>query len=388
MGPVRRFFGKIVLFLLPFLGITLVEIYVLPIDFSTFRLWEALRTHTLRAVLPGYFYPNLTVTKVETGDLAPHSPYGTKKKVTWVTDRLGYRNVDPPGTRYRVVVIGDSNVAGSSLTQDEILSEVLARRLGAPVYAITPASINTFLKDLRFQERPPDVVVIASIEREIPYLRRAKKELVTRPWYERAVSYAEFRIKANPVVQAVAVPIDRVFKANLLHFTRAGLRRGFAEWFTPLKGLLGRPRDAGGSAYDEPLRRGSLLFLQGAKANEDVPVEKLQETIRVLRSYGDVLKSRGIRFIFLPIPNKENIYHQLLPVTKRPTFLAELIPALNGAGVETVDTQKAFDEAREKGVLVFHPDDTHWNGNGVRISADLLAGKIGLGPHRKKLLAE
>lgn len=380
----KRFFAKLILFFLPFLGITLVELYVLPIDFSTFRLWEALRVHSLRSILPGYFYPNLTVTKVETGDLAPHSPYATKREVTWVTDRLGYRNADRPGTHYRVVVIGDSNVAGSGLTQADILSEVLARKLGAPVYAITPASINTFLKDLRFQERPPEVVVIASIEREIPYLRRAKKELVTRPWHERAVSYLEFRIKANPVVQAVAVPIDRVLKANLLHYTRAALRRGVTGWCTRFRPLTGRATGTGASDYDEPLRRGSLLFLQGPEANRDVPAEKFEETVRVLRSYGDVLATRNIRFIFLPIPNKENIYYDLLPVRIRPAFLRHLIPALNGAGVETVDTQTAFDEARKVGVLVFQPDDTHWNANGVRISADLLAGKIGPGPHREK----
>jgi hypothetical protein len=41
-------------------------------------------------------------------------------------------------------------------------------------------------------------------------------------------------------------------------------------------------------------------------------------------------------------------------------------------GIETVDTQKAFEGAFQKGVLLYHTNDTHWNENAVKIAADLV----------------
>jgi hypothetical protein len=50
-----------------------------------------------------------------------------------------------------------------------------------------------------------------------------------------------------------------------------------------------------------------------------------------------------------------------------------LISELRGLGIETIDTQKAFDEVHQRGkILLYHTDDTHWNGNGVKIAADLI----------------
>ena len=62
---------------------------------------------------------------------------------------------------------------------------------------------------------------------------------------------------------------------------------------------------------------------------------------------------------------------------KRPVFLEQLISELKEHGIETIDTQKAFEEAFQKNqVLLYHTDDTHWNGNAVRIAADLLTKVI------------
>ena len=96
----------------------------------------------------------------------------------------------------------------------------------------------------------------------------------------------------------------------------------------------------------------------------------------MIKAYDELLRSKGIRFIFLPIPEKENIYHEALQ-TKRPVFLEQLISALKNLGIETVDTQSAFEDAFQKGALLYHTNDTHWNRNAVEIAADLIQDMIG-----------
>ena len=61
---------------------------------------------------------------VEEGDLAHHTKYSIDKNVFWKTDRLGYRNtsyISNPD----ILLIGGSNIVGSSLSQEETLASRL-----------------------------------------------------------------------------------------------------------------------------------------------------------------------------------------------------------------------------------------------------------------------
>jgi len=355
----RRFIFKLILFLSPFFLVLFIELFVLPMDYFTFRVWEAIWVKKYREILPGPFYPNMEITKIEEGDLAAHTRFAIKKKVRWVTDRYGYRKQMSDLQKHKIVIIGESNIAGIILTQEEILSEVLEDQLKVSVYPYAPVGgINSFLKDERFIENLPDIVIFARIERELLDLDSLK------PIRENKLSSKiKQQIQKNRMIQFLGIHLDRVSKMIMLHYFRASLRRSISI-----------PEHLGSGPFSS--QYGPIFFIQGRRANEDVSKEKLHKAIQIIRSYNDAVKSRGIRFIFLPIPNKENIFHELLK-TKRPAFLEALIAELKKHGVETIDTQKAFEEAFQKNqVLLYHTEDTHWNGNGVRLTAELIKNWI------------
>jgi len=363
----KKFVIKSVLFLLPFLAAMGIELFVLPIDFFTFRVWEALIISKFRNVLPGEFYPNMKVTKIEEGDMAHHTRFTHKRRVTWYTDRYGYRKQNTSRNKHEVVVIGDSNIAGSGLTQEDILSEVLEKKLKVSVYPISPGSIDTFLRERRFQKDPPNIVIIASVERfifELDPFRASQK--VPRGFKKQIKDMRDRfkdRMEGNRLIQFVGITLDRIYRANMLQYLRASLRRIGSSHSEEI------PSNAASSKY------GPVFFFQGADANRDVPKDRLDQVVKVIKTYDDLFRSRGIRFIFLPIPEKENIYYEALQ-TKKPVFLEQLISTLRNLGIETVDTQKAFEDAFRKGVLLYHTNDTHWNENAVRITADLIQDLI------------
>jgi alginate O-acetyltransferase complex protein AlgJ len=355
----RKLLFKSSLFLLPFFLALCLELFILPIDFFTFRAWEAIWVSKSRKILPGPFYPNREITKIEEGDLAAHTRFAIKKKVKWMTDRYGYRKKNTDLQKHKIVIIGESNIAGSSLTQEEILSEVLEDRLKVSVYPYAPVGgINSFLKDERFMENSPDIVIFGRIERELlnlPSLKPIKGNKLS--------SKIKQQIQRNRMIQSLAIQLDRASKMIMLHYFRASLRRSIST-----------PEHFGSGPFSS--QYGPIFFIQGRRANEDVSEEKLHKSIQIIRSYNDAVKSRGIRFIFLPIPNKENIFYESLQ-TPRPVFLETLIAELKKHGVETIDTQKAFEEAFQKNqVLLYHTDDTHWNANGVKLTAELIKNWI------------
>jgi lysophospholipase L1-like esterase len=337
-----------------------VELFVLPVDFFTFRVWEALLIRKIHSILPGHFYPCMEVTKLESsGDLAHHTSFAIPKRVKWITDRYGYRKKDAEGMKPQVVIIGDSNIAGIGLTQEEMLSEVLEEQLKVPVYPYAPVgSINTFLKDFRFKKDSPKVVIVSIIERDI--LRIPFPKLSSRR--ERFHSFYEWRDKVEQTrwVQSVGVMLDRLFKMNMLNYIRARIGNRTS-----------------GDFHCFPSEFGPMFFVQGEAANKEVSHEHLHTAIKTMEAYDQVLKQKGIRFIFLPIPNKENIYHGFLPDSRRPVFLEQLIQELKKRKIETVDTQKAFeDEYCKNSALLFFLDDSHWNPRGVRLAADRTAKLI------------
>lgn len=355
----KRFVLKSLLFLSPFLLIIGVELLILPEDFFTFRAWEAISIRKPRWILPGHFYPRMEITKLETrGDLAGDTPFAIPKKVKWMTDRYGFRKKDLEGIKPQVVIIGDSNIAGQGLTQEEMLSEVLEGQLKVPVYPYAPAGINAFLKDLRFEEDPPRVVIVSYIERDIlnmPFPKLSQRRKRFHLFYEWRDRLTQIRW-----IQAAGILLDRLFKMNMLNHIRASIgNKAFMEF------------------YHFPSKFGPMLFLQGEAANQEIPSERFHDAVETIEAYNEILRKRNIRFIFLPIPNKENIYHDFLPDRRRPVFLERLIRELKKRKIETVDTQKAFeDEYRKNSALLFFLDDSHWNPCGVRLTADRTARLI------------
>ncbi len=94
--------------------------------------------------------------------------------------------------------------------------------------------------------------------------------------------------------------------------------------------------------------------------------------VQIIKSYDEALKARGIRFIFLPIPEKKIIFHNLLN-TPKPLFLGQVIEQLKKEGVEVINTQKAFEEAYQRNqILLYQRDDTHWSAEGVKLTAKLI----------------
>jgi hypothetical protein len=129
-------------------------------------VWEALEVRKNNFVLSGPFYPDREITKMEDGDLAPHTRffYKRKRKVRWVTNHYEYRKSNTPQPGYKIVIIGDSNIAGCGVNQGNILSEVLEDRLKISVYPLAATTIEHILMERRFTDYPPDIVIVSSVE--------------------------------------------------------------------------------------------------------------------------------------------------------------------------------------------------------------------------------
>jgi alginate O-acetyltransferase complex protein AlgJ len=345
----RKFIVKILSFiLLPVIIITVIEVCFFPINYFNYRNWEAL---LIKSDLPhfGPFFPNKTVNSIEMGDLAHHTHGAIKKKCLWVTDELGFRNykfIKKPD----VLIIGDSFMNGTSLTQEDIFSNQLDK-LTNEKYSFYCMAPYTFENWVRLFEKgivdKPKLIVFSNVENTIPESFKPKKTL------------------ENPIKKKIK---DEILKTNLAVLSDRCTR------FYSMKWLSARIKGNKGEGIQSPINQ-SMYFLNGSNsvANKDV---KIQETINAIKTYNSYCKSKNISFLYLPMPNKESVYFEYIPSGSKSNYIDLLCNNLQKNEVNTINTLSVFYKNKYENKLMYHLDDTHWNRRGVQILSSSMKDSI------------
>ena len=310
----RTLLFKFLVLAAPFALMVAIELFVLPIDYFTFRSWEAFITKYARPV-DGIFYPNMRLIKDERGDVLGFRDDNVKR-VEWITDRHGFRQRprSPEPDRYDIVIVGDSNVVGSYLDQKDTISEVLERKCGCPAYSYGGGFKRQLFNDPRFKLNPPRAIVAQAIGAE--FYRKDFAELN----YSQSEEIAGRTNWPAPI----AVVFDRLLKTNMLEFFRSRLS------------VQRKSRDS------EP---------------EMSPAERIPFMVQAVARMRDQAASRGSEFVLVLLP-----YDRTLDAA---------VGQLRAMGVKIVDFGPTPERPHGVDVAKFYfENDSHWREESVRMAAD------------------
>lgn len=348
--------------LAPVLAWIAVELLVLPLNQFTFRAWEALSVMHQRESLPGPFYPDRALVMAEAGDLDPRGP--RDRIAHWQTDRYGYRNVPEAAadTPYDVVLVGDSHIAGSRLSQEETLSVELARLTGWSVYNHAHRGVEDLvylLRAPRFRKGgiAPDGVVV--FELRASDLMHGVVRLPALP--SRDILDHPPPAQAGGALEPWLVLTDRLQKANGLQWLRSRLHVRRPSTESGPRGLERHPLATPAVQQRHQTGQARTVELAASHAAEAV------------RSYRDAVRevlNRELLVVLLPGPRPRR------PIDEAAAAWVEQvqdlgIPLLDLRG--TSPTFAALDLALPN---FFHPRDSHWTPEAVRKVAVLLAERI------------
>ena len=262
------------------------------------------------------------LTKIEHADkLGFRDP--NPKRVEWFTDRYGFRQRprDREPERYDIVIVGDSNIAGSYFDQKDTIAEVLERKCSCPTYSYGGAFKRQLFNDPRFKSHPPRAIVAEAIGAEFH-----KKDYADLNYSQGD----EIAGRTNMPV-FLAVLLDRIMKTNMLEFFR------------------------------------SRLSVQ-RKAEDNEPEISRQERVpfmvNAVKRMHDEAARRGSDFVFI-----------LMPYDKT---LDEAVAQLRRTGVKIIDYGPSPD--RPNGVDLksfYHEHDLHWREETVRMTADEILKVLG-----------
>jgi hypothetical protein len=345
----------------------------LPIDGLCFQAWECMT----RYQEPGsIFEANRQFRSARThgnmsnmGNLPDERVY---RPQVFTTDGRGFRNTAVDEANVRIVMVGDSFVAGYGISDDETLPTQLTARSGSVVYnAGGPYAYLATVRELKRQMKlaQPTAVIVWSESEPIELLQAAEDQAGHPNFQARVVSTA-FGSAGGRVREVL---------------------RGW--WFTsPLKVITQKaflaasndrflPNVYAHLVTQRQLKNGaSMLFLPS-----DVEPFHAHRDVRPAADYLQWLTSamakEGVKPVVVLVPHKYSVYYPLLSGAQPAPGddmhpLAQLEQVLRAQGIEALDlTPMMRERAAEdlaRGEYVYWRDDTHWDGRGVSVAADAI----------------
>lgn len=127
-------------------------------------------------------------------------------------------------------------------------------------------------------------------------------------------------------------------------------------------------------------KEGHLFFMTDSEINnmktyqglDMLPEGQEQKLVQELVNLDAAVRDRGSEFIFMPIPNKEQIYEEFVPdnihVISNDSMLHSLTDSLlSSTSLHIIDTEQALLNQKQDGVLLYHrnSDPSHWNNYGA-----------------------
>ncbi|MEC4004402.1 hypothetical protein OX283_007025 [Flavobacterium sp. SUN052] len=345
----KGFIKRILIFIgFPLVIMWTIEIFCLPVNFFNHRNWEAV---LLKTNIPHYgpLYPNMFLSSVEVGDLAHHTNYAIRKKVIWKTDALGFRN-DSVFKNPDVIVIGDSFINGTSMTQTDIFTCQLSKAFNNryKIYNLAPFTFNNYVELLEQGIiKKPKIIIFSCVEKTVP-------EVFTST----GKNYNSIREKVkNKIRKSNVAPIfDRLTRFYMINWIKARINK------------------SKGTGIQSEFNK-KMFFLRGEAVEPRNQID-VYNTAKAITSYKKYCDKIGVKFLFLPMPNKETVYYDFVPLPKQPNYLFELCDLLNKDSIPNINTLKVYNSNRRSSQLMYQLDDTHWNPLGVKLISNAVKIKL------------
>ena len=145
--------------------------------------------------------------------------------------------------------------------------------------------------------------------------------------------------------------------------------------FYSIKWLHARIKNQKGFGSQSPINS-HMFFAQGKHAKV-FNQNDLQESVDAIKTHKKYCDSLDITYIYIPMPNKETVYYDLVPLHEQPKYLFLLDSLLILQDIHTIHTIDIYNKySSTSSELLYHYDDSHWNSNGISLIADTLARKI------------
>jgi len=332
---------KVLILLSPLLILGSLEGYFFPRNQFTYRIWESMNVNMFRAVFPGPFYPLRDETLNENTDQDRYGPKTMRNR--WVTDICGQRNerIPEPDADYGII-IGDSNITGSSLNQNEMLSQSLKRKTGYLWVNLMSEYVEPW-KHPMCKDHPPKAIVYQ--------LKRGSFVILNK-----LGGRSSDPVSCGVFLWRILEPVDHATKFAAINKTRALFRVPTARFSDQI--------------YESPhlkLAVDTVEYILARPHKREVAKIDHKDPVQILTEYDRYCKKNKIEFIILVLPDQ--FRKADADITRLQTI----------KGIKIIGFMPTPDYPNGADLSSFwQKKDSHWSVEGVEKSSDEIMKQLEL----------
>ena len=261
-----------------------------------------------------------------------------------------------------ILVFGDSFFEFSRHKQ---FPEKLADDFSRKVHYVNNDFPLEYLAENGYQDTTPKLVLFERVERYIP--------VAFEEQHNRTDSQVE---EVTNAFQPIKYAKDKLFYESSEELYDAMLKRsylstGLYSFFVTLKfDLFGNMsgmtpaylKDGSNSwlfYHDQVNETRTSFYYQFTDAQMDSICDHMADLA------GKLLEEYNMHLLFLPLPAKYTMYHDLINNDPYNEFLPRLFKGLDQRGVKYINV---FDDFQESDTLLYYRTDSHWNQKGIDIA--------------------
>src|SRR5262249_23800225 len=295
-------------------------------------------------------------------------PIRAPRRQVFTTDARGFRNrrelARAEGGR-----VGASYVEGAYVSDDETAAVALEKLIGQCVANLGQSGYGT-LQELKVLEK----VALPLRPRLVAWFFFEGNDLYDDEAYENALAY--YRAHGTLASRSAWAPDLRHFAATSFTVSAYRLFRRFVDPVPP-----NEVASVGFSPADAAAARPLYFYEDAALRWGDYESERFEKTMAALRQGRDLAAQQGTRLLLVFVPTKFRVYGDYCRFPPgspcrswHPWRLPEDVASFcRREGIALLDLTDPRRTAAAEGKLLYAAEDSHWNAEGHRFVASLLA---------------
>lgn len=293
------------------------------------------------------------------------------RKINYSFDKLGYRNYNySENENYEIVLFGDSFIWGCSNDDKYVMANYINDNSNLKSYSFAKSPTKQLIEVYKsgfFENHKTKVIVIGMLEE---YFKTSSFKYILKEIknYNKIDSYKydkltrnnkEKEFKDNGVLSLANI---KAFKNNILFHISIDLFNKYSfgnleiyKTTTPIFTISNKTNS---------------LIVSTINKNDALKPKKYLETVNYMKQISDFFLAKGMKLIFVPIPNSTLLYANKIKKLDLPNNHYNLVKDLRGNDIIHIDTLKLLKESNQKDLWLY--DDPHWSKNSIKIVGDRL----------------
>lgn len=302
--------------------------------------------------------------KIEYGELYyfSHIKHFREKSLATAQEKFEYSSKHASVEESDIINFGDSFF---EISRHKQFPERIADDFNKKVHYVNNDHPLDYLKSTHYISKEPKLLIFERVERYIPvtfenkHIHNPTNNNVSS-YFTKKLQYIKSKIFVPGSEQLYDVMLKRSYLTTNIYSNISTIKFDMFSYISNKTPKYFKDGDDSWLFYHDQVNKEKTSFYYKHSQSE------MDSICNNMKSLADNLKQEyNLSVVFLPLPAKYTLYHNVINTDEYNNFLPQLYSGLDKLGVKYINV---FDDFQTSDTLLYYRTDGHWNQKGIDIA--------------------